>query len=52
MIVEKFRITVKHDNGKCSFIVMTTSGETGAKEQVMKAEVCPERAIIKVKKLS
>lgn len=46
--MKNFRVTVKHDEGKITFSVKASS-EDAAKKMVMKAEGCPESAIISVK---
>lgn len=46
--MKNFRVTVKHDEGKITFSVKASS-EDSAKKMVMKAENCPESAIISVK---
>jgi len=51
MILETFIVTVKHDAGKTRFRVVSSNGEKGAREQVIAAERCPERAIVKIKKI-
>ncbi len=52
MVLETFIITVKHDKGITRFRVVSLNGEKEAKEQVMAMELCPERAIIKIRKIS
>jgi hypothetical protein len=52
MVLETFIATVKHDNGKIRFRVVSLSGEKGVIEQVTAAELCPERAIIRIKKVN
>lgn len=52
MVLETYRITVKHDNGKARFIVVSLHGEKGAEEQVMAVEGCPESAIVKIRKIN
>lgn len=49
--MSKFKLTVKHDNGTIRFHVWAQD-EQAAKQAVMNAEGCPERAIVKVKKLN
>jgi len=51
MVLEAFIATVKHDNGKIRFRVVSLSGEKGVIEQITAAEGCPERAIVKIKKI-
>lgn len=51
MILETYVATLKHDNGKIRIRVVSMSGEKGAIEQICKAENCPERAMIKLKKI-
>jgi len=47
--MKQFIVTVKHDQGVTRFRVIAAN-EDAAKLQVMKAEGCPESAIIRVRK--
>lgn len=51
MILETYRATVTHDKGIVRFRVVSLSGKKGAIEQIMAAEGCPRRAIIKIIKI-
>ena len=51
MILETFIATVKHDNGKIRFRVVSLNGEQGVIEQITAAEGCPPSAIVKIKKV-
>ncbi|WP_341836958.1 hypothetical protein WJU16_03610 [Chitinophaga pollutisoli] len=51
MVLETFIATVKHDNGKIRIRVVSMNGEQGVIEQIMAAERCPQRAIVKIKKV-
>ena len=46
--MKKYQVTLKHDNGLFGMIVQATS-LTNAIDQVIKAENCPETAIILIK---
>lgn len=48
--VKKFLVRVKHDNGIVR-ITTTASSEDAAKQKIMSAEGCPERAILSVKEI-
>lgn len=52
MIIENFIATVQHDKGRIKLKVVSLSGEQGAIEQIMAVENCPQRAIVKLKKIS
>lgn len=41
-----YRVTVKHDSGRFGMTVMAESGAE-ARQKVMDAEGCPERAIVR-----
>ena len=47
--LQKYAVKVKHDKGTTTIVTMASS-EDAAKENVIKSEGCPERAIISVKK--
>lgn len=51
MILETFKITLKHDTGKFTVRLTSMSGEQGAIAQVMACENCPIGAIIRIKKI-
>lgn len=51
LIWPKWRLTVKHDNGKINFTTAAPD-ETSARESICAAEHCPDSAIVKVKRLS
>lgn len=51
MQVNKYRLTIKHDNGKFNVVTAATS-ESAAIHIVSCAECCPLTAIIKVKLLN
>jgi len=46
--MKTYKLTLKHDNGKVNLIVKAETAEQ-AKQLVMKAENCPESAILKTK---
>ncbi|WP_316795535.1 hypothetical protein [Pedobacter agri] len=49
MIPQLYRATLKYDNGKIHLTVHSLNGEQGAKNRIMAAEKCPEKAIISPK---
>jgi len=51
MILETFKLTLKHDTGFFKVKVTSLSGEQGAIQQVMACESCPIGAIIRIKKI-
>lgn len=51
MVLETFKITLKHDTGFFNVKVTSLSGEQGAIQQVMACERCPIGAIIRTKKI-
>lgn len=51
MVLETFKITLKHDTGFFKVKVTSLSGEQGAIQQVMACECCPIGAIIRIKKI-
>ncbi len=51
MVLETFKITLKHDNGTLNIKVDSLSGEQGAIAQVLFAEGCPKGAISKIQKV-
>jgi hypothetical protein len=50
--IEHFRVTVKHDKGRAKIRVVSLTGEQGAINQIMAAELCPRSAIVRIKKIS
>ena len=51
MILETFKITLKHDMGKFTVSLTSMSGEQGAIAQILACEGCPEGAIVRIKKI-
>lgn len=51
MTIETYIATLKHDKGVVRLRVVSLSGEQGAIQQILAAERCPERAIVKLKKI-
>ena len=49
MILETFKITLKHDTGKITVKIDSLSGAEGAIAQILASEGCLMGAIIKVK---
>jgi hypothetical protein len=51
MVLETFKIKLKHDTGFFTVKLTSLSGKQGAIEQVMACEGCPIGAIIRIKKI-
>jgi hypothetical protein len=51
MILETFKITLKHDAGKSTVKLTSMSGEQGAIAQLLACEGCPKGAMIRIKKI-
>ncbi len=51
MILETFKITLKHDAGKSTVKLTSMSGEHGAIAQLLACEGCPKGAMIRIKKI-
>lgn len=49
MKIYNYTVTVKHDKGIKKLITYATC-EDSAKQAIMNAEICPESAILKVKR--
>ncbi len=49
--MKKYRVTIKHDNGKFNILLLANS-EEHAIMRVMNVERCPRCAIIAVKQMS
>lgn len=52
MPLESFIVTVKHDSGTTRIRVDSVNGEQEARQRIMTTELCPERAIIKIRKVA
>lgn len=49
MKVRRYKAVVRHDMGRCTFVVTSLSGgRRSAIAQIMAAEGCPECAIVKL----
>ena len=51
-VIETFIATLRHDKGTARLKIVSLSGEQGAINQITATEGCPERAIIKLKKIN
>ncbi|MGK6342481.1 hypothetical protein ACMGDK_09595 [Chryseobacterium sp. DT-3] len=51
MILETFKITLKHDSGKFTVTLTSMSGQQGAIAQISACEGCANGAIIHIKKI-
>mgnify|MGYP006870677163 CR=1 FL=1 len=51
MLLESFIVTVKHDNGTTRIRVDSLNGEQEVRQRIMTTELCPERAITKIRKV-
>ncbi|WP_157967934.1 hypothetical protein [Chryseobacterium elymi] len=51
MVLETFKLTLKHDTGFFKVKLTSLSGEQGAIEQVMAWQHCPIGAIVRIKKI-
>ncbi|MDX3913917.1 MAG: hypothetical protein QHC79_10310 [Pseudosphingobacterium sp.] len=52
MTIETYIASLKHDAGTVRLKVVSLSGEDGAIQQIAATEGCPERAILKLKKIN
>jgi hypothetical protein len=50
MTFNRYKYTLKHDNGKIAFIICATD-LANATSLICKVENCPERAILKIENL-
>ena len=48
--MKEYRVTVKHDHGR-TILRINADNEEHAKKRICDIELCPERAIIKVKEI-
>lgn len=51
MVLETFKITLKHDTGFFKVKVTSLNGEQGAIQRVIACERCPIGAIVSIKKV-